>query len=169
MKKISVTELKILLENDQTILIDVRELSEYNFECIDGSYHIPLHEISIDKLPSASKPIVIHCRSGKRSEQACQLLMQQNPNLNLYSLEGGITAWINQGMDVKNWGKKIIPLDRQTQIIAGIFALSGTLLGTFIHPHFYIIPGFVGCGLIFAGITGWCGTTQILSKMPWNK
>lgn len=169
MKKINAEDLNKLLKDDQAILIDVRELSEYKSECIDGACHIPLHEISIDKIPSSSKPIVIHCRSGRRSEQACQLLMQQNPDLNLYSLEGGIVAWMSKGLNVKNLGKKIIPLDRQTQIVAGTFALTGTILGTFVNPYFYIIPGFVGCGLIFAGFSGWCGTTKILAKMPWNK
>lgn len=169
MKKISIPEFQELKKNKEIILVDVRELSEYKSECIDGSCHIPLNEISLEKLPKINQPIVIHCRSGKRSEQACKILMQQNPNLELYSLEGGISAWMSEGLHVKNLGKKMIPLDRQTQIVAGIFALSGTLLGTFIHPLFYIIPGFVGCGLIFAGLSGWCGTTKLLAKMPWNK
>ncbi len=168
MKKINVEQLQFLLEKNQAILIDVRELFEYKFECIDGSCHIPLHDISADKIPTSSKPIIIHCQSGKRSEQACQILIKQNPNLDLYSLDGGIVAWKDQGLNIKNCSKKMFSLNQQTQIVAGFFTLTGTLLGTFIHPHFYIIPGFVGCGLIFAGITGWCGTTYILAKMPWN-
>jgi hypothetical protein len=48
-------------------------------------------------------------------------------------------------------------------------AFSGTLLGTIMHPYFYILPGFVGLGLMMAGLTGWCGMAKLLAYMPWNK
>jgi hypothetical protein len=38
-----------------------------------------------------------------------------------------------------------------------------------VSPWFLAISGFVGCGLMFAGISGWCGMAKLLAVMPWNK
>ncbi len=35
--------------------------------------------------------------------------------------------------------------------------------------RFYAVPAFVGAGLTFAGITGWCGMAKLLALMPWNR
>ncbi len=77
-------------------LIDVREPFEYEVARIDGAKLIPLGEITerLDEL-SGKQPIVVHCHSGKRSEQAARLL-QQRGFANVYNLEGGIDAWSDQ-------------------------------------------------------------------------
>lgn len=169
MKTITTSELKKRLDKDEVLLIDVREPAEHRSECIDGACLIPLGEISIEKLPSTKRPIVIHCRSGKRSADACTKLLASNPSLDVASLEGGIVAWSQSGFNVKKSGSNILPLDRQTQITTGFIAFSGTILGTLINPGFYILPGFIGAGLMFAGLTGWCGMAKLLAKMPWNR
>jgi hypothetical protein len=92
-----------------------------------------------------------------------------SPSLDVASLEGGIVAWSQAGFNVKKSGSTILPLDRQTQITAGFIGFSGTILGALIHPAFYILPGFIGAGLMFAGLTGWCGMAKLLAKMPWNR
>jgi rhodanese-related sulfurtransferase len=169
MKTITASELKKRLDKDEVLLIDVREPAEHRSECINGACLIPLGEISIDKLPSTKRPIVIHCRSGKRSADACAKLLAINPSLDVASLEGGMIAWSQSGFNVKKSGSNILPLDRQTQIAVGFIAFSGTILGTLITPTFYILPGFIGAGLMFAGLTGWCGMAKLLAKMPWNR
>jgi sulfur-carrier protein adenylyltransferase/sulfurtransferase len=77
-------------------LIDVREPFEYEIARIDGAKLIPLGEITerLDEL-SGKQPIVVHCHSGKRSEQAARLL-QQRGFANVFNLEGGIDAWSDQ-------------------------------------------------------------------------
>lgn len=169
MKTITASELKNKLDKDEVLLIDVREPAEHRSECIEGSYLIPLGEISAERLPSTKRPIVIHCRSGKRSTDACVKLLATNPFLDVASLEGGIVAWSQAGYNVRKSGSNILPLDRQTQIAAGFIAFSGTILGALINPAFYILPGFIGAGLMFAGITGWCGMAKLLARMPWNR
>ena len=52
---------------------------------------------------------------------------------------------------------------------AGSLALAGTLLGAFVSPWFYILPGFVGAGLLTAGVTGFCGMALLLMRAPWNR
>jgi len=169
MKIITATELKNRLDKDEVLLIDVREPAEHRAECIEAACLIPLGEIGIERLPSKARPIVIHCRSGKRSADACTKLLATDPSLDVYSLEGGIISWQNAGFNIKKSGSNILPLDRQTQIAVGFIAFSGTILGTFMNPTFYILPGFIGAGLMFAGLTGWCGMAKLLAKMPWNR
>jgi rhodanese-related sulfurtransferase len=169
MKTITVLELKKRLDQDGVLLIDVREPEEHRRECIDGACLIPLGEISLERLPSIKRPIVILCRSGKRSSDACAKLLATDPSLDVSSLEGGMIAWSQAGYHVKKLDSNILPIDRQTQIVVGFIAFFGTMMGTLINPVFYFLPGFIGAGLMFAGITGWCGMAKLLAKMPWNR
>jgi hypothetical protein len=43
------------------------------------------------------------------------------------------------------------------------------LLAHFVNIHFIWLSGFVGAGLVFAGITDFCGMGLLLARMPWNK
>ncbi|MGA8903369.1 YgaP-like transmembrane domain [Bradyrhizobium sp.] len=36
-------------------------------------------------------------------------------------------------------------------------------------PWFFIVPGFVGAGLLLAGLTGFCGMARLLMRAPWNR
>jgi hypothetical protein len=47
--------------------------------------------------------------------------------------------------------------------------VAGTLLGAFVHPAWLLLSGFVGAGLVFAGITNTCGLALLLARMPWNQ
>lgn len=86
---------------DDFCLVDVRELVEHRSQNIDGSVLIPVGEISVEKLPWQTKPLVLYCRSGKRSADACIKLLAQSPDIEVYSLEGGIMAWESAGFEVK--------------------------------------------------------------------
>ncbi|MBC7690229.1 MAG: DUF2892 domain-containing protein [Methylotenera sp.] len=58
---------------------------------------------------------------------------------------------------------------RQVQITAGSLVLVSVLLTQLVAPGFIWAAGFVGAGLIFAGVTGFCGMANVLSWMPWNR
>ena len=58
---------------------------------------------------------------------------------------------------------------RQVQIGAGGLVLIGVALGALASPGFYALSGFVGAGLLFAGVTGFCGMARVLGAMPWNR
>jgi hypothetical protein len=47
--------------------------------------------------------------------------------------------------------------------------LLGTILGLTASPWFFAVPLFVGTGLLFAGITGFCGMALVLQRAPWNQ
>ncbi|MFU8797418.1 MAG: rhodanese-like domain-containing protein [Gammaproteobacteria bacterium] len=101
MKTITVDALKKRIDQNNVLLIDVREPAEHRSEYIEGAFLIPLNEISLEKLPLKSSLIVMHCKSGKRSADACEKLLSQDPTLEVYSLEGGIIAWQQAGFEVK--------------------------------------------------------------------
>ena len=62
-----------------------------------------------------------------------------------------------------------ISLLRQVQIVAGALILLGTVLGAAASPWFLLLSGFVGAGLMFAGITNTCGMATLLAKLPYNR
>ena len=93
-KEITVKELKNKFDNNEDfILLDVRNIQEVLFSKINGSIHIPMNEIMsrINELDS-NKEIIIQCKSGKRSARVCEYLMTQNFK-NVKNLTGGIIAW----------------------------------------------------------------------------
>jgi hypothetical protein len=55
------------------------------------------------------------------------------------------------------------------RVIAGSLVLSGILLSWFVHGAFIFLPLFVGCGLVFAGLTDNCMMGMLLMKLPYNK
>ena len=93
---INCNTLKQWIENDEAILIDVREFSEHQTNRIIQAKSIPLGELSISALPPLkNKKLVLHCQHGKRSFNGCNKLLQENPNLEIYNLDGGIYTWNN--------------------------------------------------------------------------
>ncbi len=96
MKEITVEELKSRLDNgEQLNVIDVREPEEYN-ESNLGVKLIPLGNIMgmmFDEIEDLKdEELIIHCRSGKRSMQACMVLEQAGFK-NTVNVTGGILAW----------------------------------------------------------------------------
>src|SRR3990167_4287413 len=86
---------------NEAIIIDVREPAEYEEIHIEGAKLIPLAALRNELLPPLSgKKLVVHCMLGKRGSRACELLLAHNPSLEIYNLEGGITAWENAGLKV---------------------------------------------------------------------
>ena len=96
MQTITVPELKARLQAGEKInLLDVREPDEYAEQNLNGVL-IPLGKVlngQIEEIEDwRDKEVIIHCRSGKRSFQACMILEQMGFS-NVKNLEGGILAW----------------------------------------------------------------------------
>jgi rhodanese-related sulfurtransferase len=169
-KTIDSNTLKNWLDKDEAVLVDVREHAEYEAEHIQGAILLPLGKVSKATLPQvAGKKLVFQCKAGKRGGMACEKLLAEMPDLEIYNLEGGITAWTQAGYSAKTSGKFFLPLDRQVQLTIGSGVLAGVVLGYIVHPGFLLLSGFFGLGLINAGLTGWCGLAILMAKMPWNK
>ena len=94
--------------------------------------------------------------------------LQDNGYLSVYDVDGGVDAWKASGMDLVN-GKKSMSLERQVRIAAGAMVIFGIVLGSAVAPAWYALSGFIGAGLVFAGVTDTCGMGMALAKMPWNQ
>lgn len=98
-----VAELQDLMNQDADyVLIDCREQDEWDQGHLPGAKFMPLSqwmEVSKELESVKDKKIVIQCRSGKRSFNACMNLMDRGFE-DLYNLEGGIMAWENAGYKV---------------------------------------------------------------------
>ncbi|MCE0521452.1 MAG: rhodanese family protein, partial [Methylacidiphilales bacterium] len=101
------------------------------------------------------------------ASKAAEKLAKEGLN-NAVVVEGGTLAWIDAGLPVNRGTTKVISLERQVRIVAGSLVLTGVLLAIFVHPYFIGLSAFVGAGLIFAGITDWCGMGLLLARLPWN-
>jgi hypothetical protein len=77
-------------------------------------------------------------------------------------------AWEAAGQPVVR-ERRTVPLERQVRIAAGLMVLFGVILGALVHPAFYGLSFVVGAGLVFAGITDWCGMGLLLARAPWNR
>ncbi len=92
---ISVQELRDRLDGGETPhLIDVREPDEYAADNLGGTL-IPLGELPyrLDELDGLQQEeIIVHCRSGKRSAMARQIL-DENGFTNVRNLTGGMLAY----------------------------------------------------------------------------
>jgi rhodanese-related sulfurtransferase len=86
-----------------------------------------------------------------------------------YIVEGGIGAWGNAGLPTQTVAGAPIEMQRQVMIAAGLLVLAGTLLSLFVAPLWIGLAIFVGAGLTFAGVTGFCGMAHMLAMMPWNR
>jgi len=83
------------LMNDEALILDVREDSEWAVGHIPNARHIRLGQLSeqIAQLEKyKDKPVVVYCRSGNRSARACALMKKAGFN-NANNLAGGIVAW----------------------------------------------------------------------------
>jgi rhodanese-related sulfurtransferase len=170
LKTVDAKTLKTWLDNNEAVLLDVREPAEHRAENITGATLLPLGNVHKSALPPcAGKKLVIHCRKGGRGSSACQKLLAEDPGLDIYNLEGGIEAWNAAGLTVASSGKIFLPLDRQVQLTIGLLLIAGSVLGTAFSPAWFVLTGFIGAGLTIAGLTGFCGLARVMARMPWNQ
>ena len=159
-----------LLREGGATLVDVREADEHARERIPGARNLPLSRLEEAELAvHQGKPVLFHCRSGARTAGNADRLAAKAGLCEAYVVEGGLDAWKRAGLPVAEDRRQPIELMRQVQIAAGSMVVLGVLLGAFVTPGFYLLSGFVGAGLVFAGVTGTCGLARVLRMMPWNR
>lgn len=172
------------IDPSESIVLDVRTGMEHAEKRLaSGHAHVPLDELKptdfmmrhgLDK----DSGVYILCRSGKRAAQAAEKFVAEGYR-NVHVIEGGLIACENCGQKIQGHAANVndmpaqksgpLSLERQVRIAAGAIAATGALLGLIVNPLFGVVPLFVGCGLMFAGITDRCGMALVLTKAPWNK
>jgi rhodanese-related sulfurtransferase len=152
------------------VLVDIREADEHARERIPGARHHALSRLDAEHpARPGDEVLVFHCRSGARTDANAPRLAGAAPGCETYVLEGGIEAWKKAGLPVSLDKRQPIEINRQVQIAAGSLVLLGVLLGAFVTPGFYALAAFVGAGLAFAGVSGFCGMARVFALMPWNR
>ena len=165
LKTIDPMQAKRLIDQG-ALLVDIREPDEHLRERVPGARNQPLGKL--EPLKTGASAVIFHCRSGARTAANAQRLAGA-ADCQAYILEGGIDAWRKAGLPVAVDTRQPIEIMRQVQITAGGLVLLGVALGTWVAPGFYGLSAFVGAGLMFAGISGWCGMARLLGVMPWNR
>ncbi len=167
-------------------IIDVRTPVEYTDLRLKHAHeHIPLDQINPQDFTARrgldkGAPIYLLCKGGTRAKAAAEKFVAEGYT-NVHAIEGGLMACENCGLGVEGTSlsprteenktvcMKVIPLERQVRIVAGVLAALGSLWALIGSSSFALIPLAVGIGLVYAGITDRCGVALILSKAPWNQ
>jgi rhodanese-related sulfurtransferase len=158
-----------LLSRERAVLVDIREPDEFARRHVKGALSRPLSAFERAHLKiGPGRDVVFTCRSGMRTAANCDRL-EQAVEGKAYILEGGIDAWAAAGLPLEEDRKAPLELMRQVQIAAGVLVLLGVGLGFVLSPAFFGLSAFVGAGLTFAGVTGFCGMARLLASMPWNR
>jgi rhodanese-related sulfurtransferase len=176
MNGVSCVELGAMLQRGEVVVVDVREPVEHNFERIKGSILMPSSSFDKAKLLNegvfAGKKIVFHCKGGTRSGMVINKLIGEGVDCSgFYNLNGGITAWINAGLEVERpaCARRSVSVEGQVRILVGSLVALFSLLGYFVDASFVLAALFMGCGFAVSGVTGFCGAALLLAKAPWNR
>ncbi len=101
-KEVLPAEAVRLINKEDALVLDVREANELGQGTIIDSKHIALSALP-DKIASLpkdkDKPILVFCKMGNRSSQACKLLLK-NSYTNVFGLKGGLTSWVNDQLPI---------------------------------------------------------------------
>ncbi len=165
-EQISPDTLRERLQDDATLLVDVRTPAEFREVHVQGAVNVPLDRLDASEFAGREGVCVI-CRSGGRGAKAQQALLEGGV-AGVANVEGGTLACEAAGLPVAR-GKKTMSLERQVRISAGSLVVTGVVLGAAVHPAWLGLAGFVGAGLVFAGVTDTCGMAMVLARMPWNQ
>ncbi|CAN5712381.1 rhodanese-like domain-containing protein [soil metagenome] len=152
-----------------TLLVDVRTAAEYEDAHIEGSVSHPLSELDaewVSKLAANKDDCTLVCKGGTRAQKAAVKLTAARLT-SVCVLDGGVTAWEAAGLPLVH-GQATMSLERQVRITAGTVVLTGAVLGYFYRPVWIALSGFVGAGLIVAGLTNTCGMGTLIGRLPWN-
>ncbi len=167
MKSIAPREAWDLLQQGRARLVDVREPDEIEAVRAQAAHPAPLSIVRLTGVERATDetPVIFTCHSGNRVRKNEALLegMAGGP---CFNLEGGMSAWITACLPVVR-GRKY-SMERQVRMAAGGIIVAGFVL-SLASPVFLVLPAFVGCGLVYAGLTGSCAMGQLLARAPWNR
>lgn len=151
---------------EQPLLIDVRSPAEHAAVHVPGVVLMPLDRLDPQAIPRDRGTAYLLCQAGGRATRAAETLTAAG--ITCCVVSGGTSAWAAAGLPVTR-GRGVISIERQVRMGAGSLVVIGVVLGFTVHPGLAGIAGFVGAGLIFAGISDWCGMGLLLAKAPWNQ
>ena len=111
---------KVLADNSDGIIVDVRTVDEYEKKHIPHAVNIPLENLregKFEQIPDKNQTLLLYCWTGRRAQDAAQLLADKGYK-NVYEM-GGIVDWTGklEGTEV-NTGYKQISQEEAMKILA---------------------------------------------------
>jgi rhodanese-related sulfurtransferase len=97
--QISVDQLASALTEGSAVIVDVRETDEYVLGHVPGAILVPLGTVQERVDAFSGSPTYVICRSGARSQRACEFLVTQG--CEVVNVAGGTMAWIDAGFEVE--------------------------------------------------------------------
>lgn len=163
---------RLLTGSTAATLLDVRTAAEFAQVHAAGARSLPLDQLEPESVKSVCKgktgQLLVICKSGARAAKAIQKL-QSAGMTDVLCVTGGTDAWVSAGLPVERSDRRVISLERQVRIAAGLLVSIGIAMSLLVHPAFIGLSAFVGLGLIFAGVTDWCGMGMLIARLPWNR
>ena len=152
------------------VVVDVRSPGEFAAAHIRGSYNVPL-----DALPGVAaelsgldnETVALVCRTGVRAGQAETILRSAGLE-SARVLPGGIEGWEQAGLPLDR-GRGAWSIERQVRAIAGGLVVGGVVGSLTVNRKLLWLSGFVGSGLLFAGLTDTCMMGNLLLRLPFNR
>jgi rhodanese-related sulfurtransferase len=151
------------------LIVDVREYVEFAAGHIDGARLAPLGDVAqMAEEWQRERAVVLVCKAGSRAEKARERLAAKGFT-ELTVLEGGMDRWRAEGRPVVTERRQPWSMERQVRIVAGSLVLVTLALALGVSKLWLIGTGFVGAGLVFAGVSNICMMASLLGKLPWNR
>lgn len=152
-------------------VVDVRTPGEYASGHLPGALNVPLDQLerALPALRGSTAELLMVCRSGARSDKACESLAGHG--VTAATLTGGTVAWAAAGhrLDRPADGARAgWTMERQVRFTAGTLVLAGLGLGL-LHPAWQLLSAGIAGGLVFSALTDTCGMASMLSKLPHNR
>lgn len=175
-QSISVSALRQLVEaGEAPVILDVRTPGEFAHMHVPGAVNRAMGSVALKTwltMPaSREQPVYVICQSGGRSLRVAQELLSAGFS-SVTNVEGGTQAWRDASFPLEQSNRgasRVMSLERQVRITAGALVFASCALGYFVHAGFFGGAAFVGAGLVFAGLTDFCGMGLLLARMPWNR
>lgn len=101
-KMITPAEAVMLINKEDALVLDVRETKEHNQGSIIDAKHVAISALSEkanNLAEDKDRPILVFCKMGNRSSEACKLLLK-NDYTKVYNLKGGMNAWVNDQLPI---------------------------------------------------------------------
>lgn len=90
MQTIDISELELLTESENPVIVDVREDFEYNSGHVPNAKNIPLSQLE-ERYAEITDGTYLICQSGARSARACQYLSAKG--IDTINISSGTIAW----------------------------------------------------------------------------
>ena len=94
-KMVQPADATLLINREDAVVLDIRDEKDFKQGHILNAIHVPIKSLEqkLNKIEKyKEKPVIVSCRTGQQSQNACGLLAKKGFQ-RLYNLKGGVLAW----------------------------------------------------------------------------